>query len=420
MGLMQQAMARQQQNGTLGAILLIDLDDFKALNDTRGHNLGDLFLQKVAKRLLCAVGLKCSVARIGGDEFVIILTDLGNDEQDVITKTKAIAEEILTSLNQEFQLASDTYRTTASIGACLFNGSQIGAELLLKQTELAMYWAKRAGTNLVQIFDPAMEVAIIQRTALKNDLHEAVSGRKFELYYQAQIEGTQLVGAEALLRWSHPSKGWISPSEFIPLAEETGLIVPLGLWVLESACTQLAAWSRIPELQQLTIAVNVSVQQFNQPDFVKQVGDVLRKTGVNPKCLKLELTESLLASDVDAIINKMNTLRAEGIRFSLDDFGTGYSSLSYLKRLPINQLKIDQAFVRDLLVNAEDSIIAKAIIELSQNMGFEVIAEGVETSAHQAFLAEMGCNIYQGYLFGRPLPIHEFEQSPAFLSLRVQ
>lgn len=417
--LMQQAMERQKQCGTIGALLLIDLDDFKALNDTRGYNFGDLFLQQVAERLRLATDPKYSVARIGGDEFVIILTDLGNDKQVAATKTKAIAEEILMDLNQEFQLASDTYRTTASIGASLFCDAEIGAEILLKQAELAMYCAKRAGTNLIQLFDPAMEAAIVQRAALKKDLQEAVSKEEFVVYYQAQIAGMQLVGAEALLRWPHTSKGMISPGEFIPLAEETGLIVPLGLWVLENACTQLVTWSRIPELQHLTIAVNVSVQQFNQPDFVEQVCDVLRKTGVNPPNLKLELTESLLASDVDAIIEKMNALKAQGIRFSLDDFGTGYSSLSYLKRLPINQLKIDQTFVRDLLVNSDDIVIAKTIIELSKKMGLEVIAEGVETSAHQAFLAEMGCNLFQGYLFGRPLPIHEFEQSPVFRNLRL-
>jgi diguanylate cyclase (GGDEF)-like protein/PAS domain S-box-containing protein len=420
MGLLQQVMAAQEQDGTLGAILLIDLDDFKALNDTRGYNLGDLFLQQVAERLLDVIGQKYSVARIGGDEFVILLTELGKDEQAAATKTKNIAETVLTALNREFQLAADTYRTTASIGASLFNGSAVSAEMLLKQTELAMYRAKRAGTNLIQLFEPAMEAEILLRTALKNDLHAAVQGRMFALYYQAQVEGTQLVGAEALLRWPHPLKGTISPSEFIPLAEETGLIVPLGLWVLESACRQLVVWSQTPELQHLTIAVNVSVQQFNHPDFVKQVCDVLKNTGVNPKRLKLELTESLLASDIDAIISKMNTLKEKGIRFSLDDFGTGYSSLSYLKRLPINQLKIDQAFVRDLLKNDEDILIAKTIIDLSRNMGLEVIAEGVETSAHRAFLAEMGCNIYQGYLYGRPLPIDEFEQSPEFLNLRAQ
>jgi len=415
---LQQTMAAQVQNGAFGALLLIDLDDFKILNDTRGHECGDLLLKQVAERLVCCAQPNDTVARFGGDEFAMMLADLGNIEKDAAAQAQAMAETVLAVLGQEFHLNAGIHRNTASIGICLFSGPEVGTETLLKQVELAMYQAKHAGRNLIRLFDPAMEVAIEKRAAMENDLRDALLEQQFVLHYQAQIAGTQLVGAEALVRWQHSQKGMVSPGEFIPLAEETGLIVSLGRWVLEDACSQLAKWGSDPKLEHLTMAVNVSVQQFHQADFVEQVLDVLRETGANPRRLKLELTESLLASNVNAIIEKMHTLKAKGIRFSLDDFGTGYSSLSYLKRLPIDQLKIDQAFVRDLLVNPDDIAIAKTIIKLGQNMGLGVIAEGVETAQHQAFLAELGCKVYQGYLYGRPMPIMDFEQRPEFLSLR--
>jgi len=407
------------RNGTYGALLLIDLDDFKILNDTSGHEIGDLLLKQVAERLVCSVQPYGTVARFGGDEFAVMLPDLGKTEQDAATQAGAVAKTISTVLGQEFRLNAGIHHNTASIGVCLFDDRGAGTETLLKQVELAMYWAKRSGRNLIHFFDPAMEESVAKRAALGKDLRDAILEKQFVLHYQAQMADTRLIGAEALVRWHHAQRGTISPADFIPLAEETGLIMPLGLWVLEMACAQLVKWGSEPGLSGLTISVNVSVQQFNQDNFVEQVLAVLHKTGANPNRLKLELTESLLASNVDVIIEKMHALKAEGIGFSLDDFGTGYSSLSYLKRLPIDQLKIDQTFVRDLLVNPDDTPIAKTIIELGENLGIGVIAEGVETAEHRAFLAKLGCTRYQGYFFGRPMPIADFEQRPEFKDLHA-
>jgi len=407
---LQLAIASNTRSGAYGALLLIDLDDFKTLNDTRGHESGDLLLTQVTRRLESCVRPGDTVARLGGDEFMVLLRGLGSDEREAEAQAKGVAAKISDLLGREFFLKSEPYRCTSSIGVCLFQGAEIGGETPLKQVELAMYEAKHAGRNLIRFFDPAMEVAVTSRAALEKDMRNALLENQFVLHYQAQIAGTQLVGAEVLARWIHPQRGMVSPGEFIPLAEETGLVVPLGRLVLETACLQLVKWGADQRFEPLTIAVNVSVQQFDQDNFVEEVLAVLERTGANPRRLKLELTESLMASDVNVIIAKMHALIEKGIRFSLDDFGTGYSSLTYLKRLPIDQLKIDQTFVRDLLVSPEDASIAKTIIELGENLGIEVIAEGVETVEHQTFLAELGCKVYQGYLFGRPMPITEFEQ----------
>lgn len=414
----QQATQTQRQNNVFGALLLIDIDDFKILNDTRGHEIGDLLLTQVAERLLRCVQPNDFVARFGGDEFIVMLADLGSVEKIAMARAETISKSILSILRQDFLLGAGIYRSTGSIGVCLFSRAQTGIETLLKRVELAMYKAKRDGRNLVRFFDPEMEVAIEQRANLENNLRDAIHEQQFILHYQAQVTDSQLIGAEVLARWQHPERGMVSPAEFIPLAEESGLIIPLGLWVLEEACFQLANWGREPKLEHLTLAVNVSIQQFNQADFVDRVLDVIQRTGANPRRLKLELTESLMASNVSVIIEKMRTLRSEGIQFSLDDFGTGYSSLSYLKSLPIDQLKIDQSFVRDLLENPDDVAITKTIIKLGQNMGLGIIAEGVETSQHQTFLAKLGCKVYQGYLFGRPIPITQFELRQDFRKLR--
>ena len=405
-----QTMDANARSGVFGALLLIDLDDFRSLNDTRGHDCGDLLLKQVAERLPGCVQPGDTVARLGGDEFLVMLVALGRREQEAATLAEMTAEKIASVLSQEFPLIAENHRCTASIGVCLFKGAETDSEALLKQVELAMYRAKGVGRNLIRFFDPDMEVAIAKRAALEKDLRNALLGKQFVVHYQVQVTGERIVGVEALVRWQHPLRGMVSPGEFIELAEETGLIVPLGLWVLERACTQLAQWAANPRFAHFTIAVNVSVQQFNQADFVEQILAILHETGANPAQLKLELTESLLVSNVDAIIGKMFVLKAQGIHFSLDDFGTGYSSLSYLKRLPIDQLKIDQTFVRDLLVNPGDISIAKTIIELGGNLGIDVIAEGVETVEHRAFLAGLGCHSYQGYLYGRPVPLADFEQ----------
>ncbi len=407
---LKQAMIVSARNDSYGALLFIDLDNFKALNDTHGHSMGDLLLNHVARRLLACVRESDSVARLGGDEFVVLLTGLGTSEKDAAMSAEMIADKILHALGQIYQFGEVVHQSTVSIGITLFMGRHSRIEDLMKQADLAMYKSKEAGRNTLSFFDPEMETSVMNRAALEKDLREAIDEKQFLLHYQAQVadEGG-VTGAEVLLRWPHSRRGMVSPAEFIPLAEETGLIRPLGLWVLETACTQLAAWAARPEMAHLTIAVNVSVHQFSQTTFVDQVRAVLRNTGANPQRLKLELTESLLAGDIESIIDKMFMLKNEGVGFSLDDFGTGYSSLSYLKRLPLDQLKIDQSFVRDVLTDPNDAAIARTIVALARSLGLDVIAEGVETDAQRDFLAASGCHAYQGYFFSRPLPVEGFE-----------
>ncbi len=407
---MKQAMTASSRNDSHGALLFIDLDHFKVLNDTRGHDMGDLLLKQVAQRLLTSVRESDSVARLGGDEFVVMLVGLSANEEEAAAATELVAEKILARLGQVFQLGSFPYQSTVSIGASLFKGKLVSIENLMKQADLAMYKSKEGGRNTSRFFDPDMETALVNRAELEKDLRDAIHATQFQLHYQAQVvDGGRLIGAEVLLRWPHPVRGMVSPAEFIPVAEDTGLIVPLGQWVLETACTQLAAWAAQPEMAHLTIAVNVSVHQFSQNDFVDQVVQVLNRTGANPQLLKLEMTESLLAGNVQSIIEKMAALKEKGVSFSLDDFGTGYSSLTYLKRLPLDQLKIDQSFVRDVLNDPNDAAIARTIVALAQSLGLGVIAEGVETAAQRDFLASSGCYAYQGYFFSRPLPLEGFE-----------
>jgi EAL domain-containing protein (putative c-di-GMP-specific phosphodiesterase class I) len=312
-------------------------------------------------------------------------------------------------LNQPYQLNDVAYHSTPSIGATLFSGQQTAIDVLMKQADLAMYKSKEAGRNALRFFDPDMERVVMKRATLEKDLREAIEQKQFLLHYQAQMAGGRVTGSEVLVRWLHPQHGVVSPAEFIPLAEETGLILPIGYWVLETACTQLAVWAARPEMAHLTVAVNVSAHQFRQPDFVAQVLAVLENTSANPRRLKLELTESLLVANVEEIIEKMFALKAKGVGFSLDDFGTGYSSLSYLKRLPLDQLKIDQSFVRDVLIDPNDAAIARTIIALAHSLGLGVIAEGVEKEAQRDLLASAGCHAYQGYFFSRPLPLEGFE-----------
>lgn len=346
---LQQALASSARSKSYGALLFIDLDNFKALNDTRGHDIGDALLQQVAQRLVSCVREGDTVVRLGGDEFVVMLEDLSDSSEDAAAQTETVGEKILTTLNQRYQLASYEHRSTPSIGVTLFIGHQDSTDELLKRADLAMYQAKAAGRNTLRFFDPKMQAVVTARVVLEADLREGLRKNQFLLYYQAQVDGMgRLTGAEALLRWQHPQRGLVSPAEFIPLAEETGLIQPLGHWVLETACTQLVAWAMRPETAHLSLAVNVSARQFHRPDFAEQVLAVLDRTGVDAKKLKLELTESLLLDDVADTIIKMTALKARGVGFSLDDFGTGYSSLVYLKRLPLDQLKIDQSFVRDV------------------------------------------------------------------------
>ena len=406
---LKQAVAASSRNGSYGALLFIDLDNFKTLNDTLGHDIGDLLLKQVAQRLTLCVREGDSVARLGGDEFVVVLAGLSAVQGDAATAIETVAEKILATLKQPYQLGKLPHRSTASIGVTLFRGDLASIDDLMKQADLAMYKSKAAGRDVVRFFDPSLESAVKERAALEDDLRRAMAEKQLLLHYQAQMAGSQVTGAEVLVRWQHPQRGMVLPAEFIPLAEETGLILALGQWVLETACTQLAVWATRPERAHLTLAVNVSARQFHERDFVDQVLAVLAITGANSQRLKLELTESLLVSNVEETIEKMIALQAKGVGFELDDFGTGYSSLSYLKRLPLDQLKIDRSFVFDVLSDPNDAAIAKTIIALAQSLGLGVIAEGVETAAQRDFLASSGCHAYQGYFFSRPLPIEGFE-----------
>jgi diguanylate cyclase (GGDEF)-like protein/PAS domain S-box-containing protein len=405
-----QVIAANGYSSSHGAVIFIDLDYFKTLNDTLGHAMGDLLLQQVAQRLRTCVREGDTVARLGGDEFVVMLVSRANDQRSARTGIETVAKKILSALNQPYQLNNVAFHSTASIGIAEFGRQSATVDDLMRQADLAMYQAKDAGRNRFRFFDARMECAVKERAALEHDLRRAVDQNQFTLHYQAQVvRPDRVTGAEVLVRWQHPRRGIVSPSEFIPLAEETGLILPLGNWVLKTACAQLASWAARLEMAHLTLAVNVSAHQFRLPDFVDQVLAVLEDTGANPQRLKLELTESLLVDNVDDVIRKMLALKAKGVGFALDDFGTGYSSLSYLKRLPLDQLKIDQSFVHDVLIDPNGAAIAKTVVALANSLGLNVIAEGVETEAQRDFLASSGCHAYQGYLFGRPVPIGDFE-----------
>jgi diguanylate cyclase (GGDEF)-like protein/PAS domain S-box-containing protein len=403
-------LASSYRNGQIGALLFIDLDNFKTLNDTLGHDMGDLLLQQVANRLSSCVREVDTVVRLGGDEFVVMLEDLGEPAIGAALQAEVVGNKILTALNRPYRLANYDYRSTPSIGATLFNGQDRNIDELLKQADVAMYQAKEAGRNTLRFFDPAMQTAIMARSSLESELHQGLQNQQFVLHYQPQVDGNnRITGAEALIRWQHPLRGLVQPSEFIPLAEEIGLILPLGLWVLEAACTQLATWAARQETGHLTLAVNISVHQFRQADFADQVQAVLTRTGANPSKLKLEFSENLLTINFEDIVTKMAALKAKGVGLSLDNFGSSYPSFSYLKQLHLDQLKINQSFVKDILTDLNDAAIVKMIVALAENMGQEVIAEGVETENQRSFLASQGCSAYQGYLFSRPLPLEAFE-----------
>jgi diguanylate cyclase (GGDEF)-like protein/PAS domain S-box-containing protein len=402
---LRQAMATSSRSEQFGALIFIDLDNFKNLNDTRGHDVGDLLLKEVAARLLGSLREGDTAARLGGDEFVVLLCELGNEVVSAAERAGSVAEKILAALNRPYLLGDHQHHSTPSIGICLFLGQEEPVDVLLRQADVAMYQSKAAGRNTIRFFDSAMQTAVTAHAVLEADLRRALDSHQFTLAYQPQVNANGVVtGAEALVRWNHPEKGTVLCNDFIFLAEETGLILRLGEWVLDAACRQLHDWSRDQVTAQLTMAVNISALQFHSPTFVAEVTETLKRTHADPTKLKLELTESLLLRDVDAVIDKMKNLIALGVRFSLDDFGTGYSSLSYLKRLPIEQLKIDQSFVRDIFLDSDDLAIVRAIVTLGRSLGLQVIAEGVETEEQRKFLESSGCDAYQGYLFGRPGP----------------
>jgi diguanylate cyclase (GGDEF)-like protein len=393
-----------------GALMFIDLDNFKVLNDTLGHQKGDLLLQQVARRLRNSVAKGDLVARLGGDEFVVLLENTPQKPLDPLTAAQVVSQRILDALGEPYVLPGYLHHSTCSIGVTLFGRTPSSVNELLKQADLAMYQAKAAGRNTVRFFDPEMQAVASANAALATDLREAWRDHQFSIDYQPQVgmDG-RMSGVEALLRWDHPVRGEVPPANFIPTAEEMSLIIPIGLWVLETACAQLAAWAKRPERAHLSIAINVSVRQFRDPEFIDEVVNAVRRAGIPPSKLKLELTESLLADNIDATIARMRNLKDMGVRLSVDDFGIGYSSLSYLKRLPIDELKIDRAFVKDILTDGNDAAIAGTIIGLCRNLGLEVIAEGVETPEQRDFLARQGCHRYQGYLFCRPLPLPQLE-----------
>ena len=407
---LQHALASSARSGRHGAIMFIDLDNFKVINDTRGHDSGDLILIETARRLQSCLREGDTVARLGGDEFVVMLEDLGSQAIQAAPQAEEVGEKIRDKLNLPYMLDENEYRSTASIGISLFVDRSATAETLLKNADIAMYQAKGAGRNAVRFFNPEMQAVLEARTAIESDLHRALTGHQFALYYQAQVDvGGRILGAEALLRWIHPQQGMIPPAYFIPIAEESSLIIEIGHWVLDEACRQLALWTNDQKNCELSLAVNVSAHQFKESGFVDSVSGVIKKHRINPARLKLELTESVVLEDLPGIVSKMHMLKALGVGLSMDDFVTGYSSLSYLKQLPLEQLKIDKSFVNDIVTNQGDAMMVQTIITMAHNFRMNVIAEGVETIEQLAFLKQHGCMAYQGYLFSKPVPIEKFE-----------
>lgn len=404
-----QALMNSARTNAVGAVLFLDLDNFKSLNDTLGHDKGDLLLMQVASRLSACVRECDTVSRMGGDEFVILIERLGDNHEDAAINAKIVAKKVLDAFTIPFDLEGLQRHISPSIGISLFNKTNRHMDEVLKAADLAMYEAKSDGRNTMCFFDPKMQELIIARSALETDLHNALDRGELMLHYQVQCDHNgQIISAEALLRWQHPQKGLISPAEFIPIAEQTGLIAPIGCWTLRQACLQLVKWACDPATSCLTVAVNVSARQFHRADFVTKVRAIVEETGANPQKLTLELTESVLVDDVDKANAKMNQLKHLGITFSLDDFGTGYSSLAYLHMLPINQLKIDRAFVAQVPKDANSAAIVRTILALGKALNLTVVAEGVENEEQLAFLKAEGCAMYQGYLFGRPLNISQF------------
>jgi diguanylate cyclase (GGDEF)-like protein/PAS domain S-box-containing protein len=409
---LEHAMATMTRSGKDVAILYLDLDNFKTLNDSLGHDVGDMLLQQVAERLTNCVREGDTVARLGGDEYLVMLENLSERSIEAASQAKVIAEKILTALNQPYQFTNSLYHSSASIGVALLSDNVISRDDLLKHADIAMYQAKKLGRNAVRFYDPEMQDAIHNRVELERELRLAIEKQQFQLYYQIQVDDLgNTLGAEALIRWIHPERGLISPLNFISLAEDTGLILPIGQWVMRSACAQLKSWQLDKLTCDLVVSINVSAMQFHHVDFVEQVQNNIKHYAINPALLKFELTESMLVDSIEETIIKMDALKNIGIQFSLDDFGTGYSSLQYLKRLPLNQLKIDKSFVRDIVVDNSDKAIVRTIIAMAQGMGLEVIAEGVETEEQHLRLLNKGCKKFQGYLFGRPVTIDEFESA---------
>jgi len=396
-----------------GALIILDLDNFKILNDTQGHDIGDRLLVEVAQRLTSIAREEDTVSRLGGDEYVIIAEHLGTDESSAINKAELIAEKIHGVLKEPYTISKSiqSHRSTCSIGVTLFKDQTLSVENLIKQADVALYQAKGAGRNAIRFFNPEMQAAIESRSAMEAAMHMGLHHGEFQLYYQPQVDiDGKLIGAEALLRWFPTSKPPISPDEFIPVAEDSGLIIPIGLWVMQTACNQLKKWSSDPHTRDLHISINVSAKQFHLPRFFDQLKECLIQSGINPNLLKLELTESVVLENTEEVIEQMLNIKSLGVSFSLDDFGTGFSSLSYLKRLPLDQVKIDQSFIRDIISDSNDATIVRAIIAMCNSLDVKVIAEGVENQLQLDFLKRSGCSLYQGFLFSEAIPAEEWDQ----------
>lgn len=418
----QRALDASGQDDQHRAVLLLDLDNFKTINDTLGHEVGDQYLVEMACRFREVARAPHSVARIGGDEFVVLMDDLPTAEAQALAQADTLARQLLASAARPCLLQGQMHHGSASIGICLFRRGNASIHELLKRSDTAMYQAKNAGRNSYRLFDPALQADVETRAALETALRDAISEGQLALHFQVQVDhGGQALGAEVLLRWEHPVYGDVPPAQFIPIAEASGLILPIGEWVLQQACAQLGAWAEQSQTRHLELAVNVSARQFRHPDFVSQVCEALKQSGAPPTRLVLELTESLVLHDVADTVAKMQALRRHGVRFALDDFGTGYSSLAHLRRLPLHQLKIDRSFVQDIVIEPGDAAIVQTIIGMARNLGLSVIAEGVETQAQRLALQRLDCTVFQGFLFGRPQPLSAFEtwlaQPPTPISL---
>ncbi|NCU67733.1 EAL domain-containing protein [Acidovorax sp. 210-6] len=407
---LQQSMAASARSGKYRALLYLDLDHFKNLNDTHGHAMGDRLLIEMAQRLRTCVREGDTVARLGGDEFVLLVQQLDEDLETAVAQAGRIGDKVVAQLSQPCAIGAVQYQGSASVGVSMFLGHALGTDELLKRADLAMYQAKAAGRNTVRFFDPAIQARLNARAALEADLRQAVQRNELVLHYQPQVDTQgRCLGVEALVRWEHPQRGQVQPLDFIPLAEETGLILPIGQWVLCQACSTMAAWEADPRLAGLGMAVNVSARQLHQPDFVHNVRVQLRSHGIDPALLKLEITESMLLDNIEQTVETMQALKALGVRFSLDDFGTGYSSLNYVKRLPLDQIKIDKSFVRDILSDPNDAAICRTVIAMGRSLGLSTLAEGVEQPAQWDFLAQEGCDAAQGYLYARPMALPDLQ-----------
>jgi len=405
---LQQAMLTSGRAGNHCALMFLDLDHFKQLNDTLGHDAGDVLLQQVAGRLQSCLREGDSVARLGGDEFVVLQDELSHSPADAATQAEGIAQKILQALDQTYNLNGHAYRNTLSIGMVVFQGDKDSIGKLLKKADMAMYQAKLKGRNQVCFFDLAMQARVQAHDSLACDMRRALSANEFVLYYQIQVDASgQALGAEALLRWNHARLGLLLPGQFLAVAEETGMILPLTQWVLHSACEQLLAWAKDPHTAHWTLSVNIGASQLAQADFVTQVLRLLQASATPAQRLTLELTEGSLLSDVEDVIVKMQVLQAAGVGFCLDDFGAGFASLAYLKRLPLVQIKVDQAMVQAVLTDAAVAVIARAIVALGASLALPVMVEGVESAAQRDFFVGLGCQAFQGNFFAPAVLVAE-------------